>query len=434
VGVVAHDKTVMSGTGGHTGGMKQGRVVTRCEMRGWPLITLGDGGGGRVHTLLGVRNAGVGAGYMGNIKRQPRLMPIITAILGECYGDPAFRSGLSDFIIVTKGAAVGISGPPVIQAGIGETITDEDLGGWEVHARNGQASRIAENEEDCFRIIRELLGFLPSNAALPPPVKPTKDPVERREEALLTIVPDNINRAYDMLAIIRRVVDDGIIFPVRPDFAKCVHTVLARFAGHPVGIIASNPLYQAGAIDADGCDKVKLFIEFCGTFNLPLVFFHDIPGMLVGTKVERERMVTRAMDMMVAHAEATVPKITVYIRKSYGLGTYAMNAMGAMTDLVVAWPSAEISFMGAEPAVKLVFRREWDATPPAERDAFVERKVTEFRAGTSAWAAAGLMIVDDIIDPRDTRRVIIQGLELGQGAYPEWSEQRRIVREQRFMR
>ncbi len=434
VGIVAHDKTVMAGTGGDVGGFKQNRIVQRCQMRGWPLVTLGDGGGGRVHKLLGVQNAGVGAGYMGQIRRKPRLMPIITGILGESYGDPAFRSGLSDFVVVVKGAAVGISGPPVIEAGIGEQVSDEELGGWRVHARNGQASRIADDDTHCLAIIRELLSFLPSNAALPPPLRPTDDPPDRREDGLLRLVPDQPNRAYDMLKLVRLIVDDAVVFPIRPDYAKSVHTLLARFDGHPTGIIASNPMVQAGAIDADGCDKIRLFIEFCGTFNLPIVFLHDIPGMLVGTKVERERMISRAMGMMETHAEATVPKITVFIRKSYGLGTYAMNAMGAMTDLVLAWPSAEISFMGAEPAVKLVFRKEWQATPEEQRDAFVAERVEEFRVGTDALAAGAHMIVDDVIDPRDTRSMIVRGLELGRGGYPAWSEQQQVIEHQRFIR
>ncbi len=421
--VVANDFTVLAATSSRVAGRKEGELEMVSGRRGLPLIYLGEAGGARMPDIMGSRGLASygGGGWDTYLKLMSRVRrsPMVTAIMGECYGMPTWMACLSDFVVQVKGAAMGVSGPRVLELAISEKVTDEELGGWKVHGEiTGMADRIAENEEDCLEIIRRYLSYMPSHCDEVAPRSPVPDGSGADMPRILDFLPEKRNRAYDMHRLLRCIVDRGSLFPVKPLFGRTVITSLARVDGRVVGVVANQPMVNAGAMDTDGIDKVISFLCLCDSFNIPLLFFHDIPGFLVGKEAERRRVGARVMNYMNALGLLTVPKISVIVRKTFGMAFWNMCGSGCATDFLVAWPTAEMSFVAPEIAVNVVFGGKLGndgAQAAAEevrsgREALVQKMVED----ASPYGAAGVHYIHDVIDPRDTRSYIAQALEICQ--------------------
>ncbi|MFN2587270.1 MAG: acyl-CoA carboxylase subunit beta, partial [Actinomycetota bacterium] len=291
-----------------------------------------------------------------------------------------------------------------------------EMGGSQVHTKvSGVADLEVENDEECLRVVRKYLGYFPSSNLDRPPVVESADPVDRRCEALLDLVPANPRQAYDMRKVVTELADGGDFFPIKPDWAKNLVTGFARFGGRPAGIVANQPKFLGGALDVNSADKAARFVWLCDAFGLPLVFLMDCPGFLVGSGVEKQGIIRHGAKMLFAVAEATVPKVTIVLRKGYGAGYYVMNGRAYEPDLIVAWPTAEISVMGPEGAVNIIFRKQIEGLPEEERDAARNEMVALIREQISPYVAAGWSFVDDVVDPADTRAVLCHGLENAAG-------------------
>jgi acetyl-CoA carboxylase carboxyltransferase component len=313
---------------------------------------------------------------------------------------------------MVKGTShMALGGPPLVKAVVGEDVTPEELGGSKVHTEiSGVADLEVADDAACIDAIKEYLSYFPSSNLETPPVIPCDDPADRREESLLTLVPDSARRAYDVKRVIAAIVDHGRLFELKPGWARNLVTGLARLGGRPVGIVANQPMVLGGALDVDAADKAARFIMLCDAFNIPLVFLQDVPGFLVGSKVERQGIIRHGAKMLYAVSEATVPKLTVVLRKAYGAGYFVMCGKAYEPDLIVAWPTAEISVMGPEGGANIIFRKEIAAAGNPEEER--ARRVDEFRKLINPYIAAGGAFIDDIIDPRETRPVLVRALEM----------------------
>ena len=404
VAVDADDFTAR-GIGGH---QKAAFIERMAEEYRIPLVMLLDGFGAAVSggEVKAPNPPGWGARSMSLLGE----VPVVTAIMGSSAGWPAARAMLAHFVVIVKGTGqMFAAGPPVVRRAIGREISKEELGGSEVHARfSGCAHNEAESEEEAFRLIRRFLSFLPQNVwELPPDVEPTDDP-NRRAEELLSIVPESRMRAYDMRQLVRHVVDNGDLFEIQPQYGLSVITGLARLNGHTVGILASNPMHLGGAIDGPAADKQTHFIEMCDSFHIPLVYFVDVPGLMVGPQAEREGTLRRGMRAAWTLFNATVPEIQVIVRKCYGMAGAATNNSARMT-LQLAWPSAEWGNIPIQGGVDAQFRREIENAPdPAARRRELEEQLL---ANSSPFRSAEQFGIHDIIDPRVTRETIIKFLE-----------------------
>jgi acetyl-CoA carboxylase carboxyltransferase component len=301
-----------------------------------------------------------------------------------------------------------------VRAAIGEDVTQEELGGSRVHTRkSGVGDMEVESDEECIAAIKQYLSFFPSHCEEPPPVLPCTDPIERMDEELLDVLPESNRKPYDMYEVIRRIVDDGEFFDMKPQWAKTIITGFARFGGRPAGIVANQPKQLGGILDNDSADKAARFVNLCNAFGIPLVFLMDVPGFMVGTKVEEAGIIRHGAKMLYAVANATVPKITVVLRKGYGAGYYVMNGRAYEPDLIVAWPSAEISVMGAEGAVEIVFRKQVEAAedPAAKKQELIDA----YKKIIDVYIPAKNAMIDDVIDPRETRPTICRALEMAEG-------------------
>src|SRR5688500_2259595 len=343
------------------------------------------------------------------------VIPQVAALMGPCAAGTAYIHGLTDFVPMVKGrGSMALAGPHLTKAVTGEDVTQEERGGSRIHTRvSGVGDMEVESDEDCIRAIKDYLSFFPQNCEQPPPRRKPADPVDRMEEELLDVLPDSPRKPYDMYDVIRRIVDDGEWLDLKPQFAKTIITCLARMGGRPVGIVASQPRQLGGILDNDSADKAARFVNLCNAFGIPLVFLMDVPGFMVGTKVEAAGIIRHGAKMLYAVANATVPKVTVVIRKAYGAGYYVMNGRAYEPDLIVAWPSAEISVMGAEGAVEIVFRKQVEeAEDPAAKKAEL---IEAYRKIIDVYIAARNDMIDDVIDPRETRPTIIRALEMAEG-------------------
>ncbi|NLT07464.1 MAG: acyl-CoA carboxylase subunit beta, partial [Solirubrobacterales bacterium] len=332
--------------------------------------------------------------------------------MGPCAAGTAYIPALADFVPMVSGqGAMALAGPHLTKAVTGEDITMEELGGAKVHCRkSGVGDLEVADDAECIAAIKTYLSFFPSNWEEKPPVRDAADLDERMSEKLMEIVPDSSRKPYDMYELIAEIVDDGEWFDLKPKFARSVITCLARFGGQPVGIVASQPKHLAGVLDNDSADKAARFINLCDAFNIPLVFLQDIPGFMVGSKVEQAGIIRHGAKLLYAVSRATVPKVTVVVRKAYGAGYYVMCGKAYEPDLIVAWPTAEISVMGAEGAVNIIGRSVIEAAddPDATRKAMEDA----IRATIDPYIAAGNAMIDDVIDPRETRPVVIGALEM----------------------
>jgi acetyl-CoA carboxylase carboxyltransferase component len=339
--------------------------------------------------------------------------------MGPCAAGTAYIPGLADFVPMVRGrGSMALAGPHLVRAAIGENVTQEELGGSRVHCRkSGVGDLEVEDDPSCIEAIRRYLSYFPSNCEELPPIAESSDPPGRADDGLLDVLPESNRKPYDMYDVIKRIVDDGEYFDLKPQWAKTIITCLARFGGRPAGIVANQPKHLGGILDNDSADKSARFINLCNAYRIPLIFLMDVPGFMVGTKVEEAGIIRHGAKMLYATANATVPKITVVVRKAYGAGYYVMCGRAYEPDLIVAWPSAEISVMGAEGAVEIIFRKQVEAAedPAAKKQELIEN----FRKIIDVYIAAGNDMIDDVIDPRETRLTICRGLEMAAGKQVE---------------
>jgi len=413
--VLANDFTVLASTSSRVAMNKERELKMMAAQRGHPVIYLSESGGARMPDIMGSRGlASYGGGgthtFLQSMTRI-RKTPFVTAVLGECYGMATWMACVADFVVQVKGSAMGVSGPRVLELALREYVTDEELGGWQVHSEiTGMADSVAENEDECFGIIRRYLSYMPSHCDELPPSAPVPDGSGSGMPDILNLLPQKRNMAYDMHKILNCIVDTNSLFPVKPAFGGTVITALSRIQGRVVGLVANQPMYQAGAMDTDGIDKVISFLCLCDSFNIPLVFFHDIPGFLVGKEAERRRVAGKVINFMNAMNLVTVPKISVIIRKTYGMAFWNMCGTGCAPDFIIAWPTAEMSFVSPEVAANVVFGGK-DSVSKNDREKWDE-KVRQMVDDASPYGAAGMNYIHDIIDPRDTRDYIIKALDI----------------------
>ncbi|HWF72003.1 MAG TPA: acyl-CoA carboxylase subunit beta [Solirubrobacteraceae bacterium] len=412
--VAAYDFTVMAGSMGMTGELKVTRLRELALTKRIPFVWLLDSAGARIQEAVGSLFAGTGYLFRDEVINSG-VIPQIAALMGPCAAGTAYIPGLADFVPMVKGrGSMALAGPHLVRAAIGEDVTQEELGGSRVHCRkSGVGDLEVKDDPECIAKIKEYLSYFPQHNQDSPPHKPTTDPIDRKDEGLLDLLPDSNRRPYDMYEVIRRIVDDGGYFDLKPQWAQTIITCLARFGGRPAGIVASQPKHLGGILDNDSADKAARFINLCNAYGIPLVFLMDVPGFMVGTKVEQAGIIRHGAKMLHATANATVPKITVVLRKGYGAGYYVMCGRAYEPDLIVAWPSAEISVMGAEGAVEIIFRREVEAAedPQAKRAELTQ----SIRDTIDVYVAAGNDMIDDVIDPRETRPTICRALEMAAG-------------------
>jgi acetyl-CoA carboxylase carboxyltransferase component len=411
VAVCAYDFTVMAGSMGMTGELKVTRLRELALTKRMPMVWLLDSAGARIQEAVGSLFAGSGHLFREEVIASG-VIPQVAALMGPCAAGTAYIPGLADFVPMVKGrGSMALAGPHLVRAAVGENVTQEELGGSRVHCRvSGVGDMEVDSDEDCIAAIKEYLSFFPSHNQEPPPVVECADPVDRMDEELLDVLPESNRKPYDMYEVIRRIVDDGKYLDIKRQFAKTIITVLARMGGRPVGIVANQPKQLGGILDNDSADKAARFVNLCDAFGIPLVFLQDVPGFMVGTKVEAAGIIRHGAKMLHAVANATVPKVTVVLRKAYGAGYYVMNGRAYEPDLIVAWPAAEISVMGAEGAVEIVMRRQVDeAEDPAAMKA---QLIAEYRKIIDVYRAASNFMIDDVIDPRETRPVVIKALEM----------------------
>jgi acetyl-CoA carboxylase carboxyltransferase component len=413
--VIAYDFTVMAGSMGMVGEIKAARMRELALRERIPLVWLIDSAGARIQEAAGSMFARTGDLFREQVVMSG-VVPQVAAMMGPGAAGTAYIPGLADFVPMVKGTSnMALGGPPLVKAAVGEDVTAEDMGGSQVHTKvSGVADLEVADDDECLRVVRRYLGFFPSSNLDELPIRATEDPSDRRGDALYDIVPANPRRAYDIRKVIAEIADDGEFFPMKPDWARNLVTGFVRFAGRPVGIVANQPMFLGGALDVNASDKAARFVWLCDAFGIPLVFLMDCPGFLVGSAVEKQGIIRHGAKMLFAVAEATVPKVTVVLRKGYGAGYYVMNGRAFEPDLIVGWPTAEISVMGPEGAVNIIFRRQIEAAGDAEAQAMLrDQMVAMVREQISAEIAAGWSFVDDLIDPADTRATIIRGLEIG---------------------
>ncbi|MBN1382302.1 MAG: hypothetical protein JXA41_11550 [Deltaproteobacteria bacterium] len=414
VAVVTEDRTILGGSGGRVGNEKTRDMHVMAVKGGYPIISLGDELGGiRLPDHMGSDGMSQ-ARPRQELLLTPRQTPRIAAIMGECFGAPSWIASQSDFVVMVKGTAMGAAGPRILKMAIGQDITPQELAGWELRFHEtGEVDAIAENDEECLNIIREYLTYMPQNNSMEPPALPVIDDPYRRIENVDKLVPDALNRGYDMHRLIKAIVDDGRYFPIKDGFGKSLITCLARIAGRVVGVIANNPMYNAGAPDVSACEKVTSFICLCDSFNIPLIFLSDIPGLFPGQESERQKLPGKIMVWHEARALASVPKISITIRKGYGMGWNCMLSPGEGGDFVVAWPTASISFVDSEIGIEIVHGAKISQAKDAEAEK--ERLRKEWAISSAPWAAAERNFLQDVIDPRETRKFLAEALDIIRG-------------------
>nr|WP_197686503.1 carboxyl transferase domain-containing protein [Thermanaeromonas toyohensis] len=411
VAIFAQDFTVLGGSLGEMHAKKICKIMDLAMKVGIPIIGLNDSGGARIQEGVDALS-GYGQIFYRNTLASG-VVPQIAAIMGPCAGGAVYSPALMDFIFMVQGTSeMFITGPQVIKAVTGEEVSGQQLGGALTHNQvSGVAHFAAEDEEHCFMLIRTLLSYLPSNNMEDPPIQDTGDDPAREEEELLNIVPADPNKAYDMREIIVRAVDQGTFFEVQPLYAPNIITAFARLNGRAIGIIANQPRVMAGCLDINCSDKAARFIRFCDAFNIPIVNFVDVPGFLPGTNQEYGGIIRHGAKMLHAYSEATVPKITLIIRKAYGGAYLAMCSRDLGADIVYAWPCAEIAVMGPEGAANIIFRKEIEAAADPQKAR--QEKIEEYRRlFANPYVAAERGYIDAVIDPRQTRGYLIQALEL----------------------
>jgi len=409
--VFSQDFTVFGGALGEVFAEKIHKVMDLAESVGAPMIGLNDGAGARIQEGV-VSLASYGGIFLRNVKASG-VIPQISVIMGPCAGGAVYSPAMTDFIFMVKATShMFITGPDVVKTVTGEDVTQEELGGAMTHAsKSGVANFVAPDEETCIEQVRYLLSFLPSNNLEDPPYYAPDDDPQRRCDSIVDLIPDAPNKPYDMKKVIAEVVDDGDFFEVNQNFAMNIVCGYARVDGHVVGIVGNQPQVLAGCLDIDASEKAARFVRTCDAFNIPLVTFVDVPGFLPGTDQEYGGIIRHGAKLLYAYCESTVPRVQIVTRKAYGGAYVVMNSKSIGADLAFAWPSSELAVMGAQGAVNILYRKELGSAgdPEALRAELVEEYTERF---ANPYNAAERGYVDDVIDPRDTRRVLVQSLEL----------------------
>lgn len=411
--VFSQDFTVFGGSLSETFAQKICKVMDMAMKVGAPVIGINDSGGARIQE--GVTSL---AGYAEIFERNilaSGVIPQISAIFGPCAGGAVYSPALTDFVMMTdKTSYMFVTGPKVVKTVTGEDISTEDLGGANVHAsKSGVSHFLAEDEQEGILLIRKLLSYLPSNNLEEPPVTPCSDPIEREDDALNEIIPENPNHPYDVKDVIYTIVDGQEFLEVHRNYAKNIVVGFAKFNGVPTGIIANQPNYLAGVLDIEASRKAARFVRFCDAFNIQILTLVDVPGFLPGSGQEYGGIITHGAKLMFAYGEATVPKITITLRKSYGGAHDVMSCKQLRGDLNYAWPTAEIAVMGASGAIEVLEGRTLAGiTDPEEKAKFIAEKEAEYvEKFANPYQAAAYGYIDDIIEPRNSRFRIIRGFE-----------------------
>ena len=407
----AQDFSVFGGTMSEANAKKICAIMDLALDNGAPVVGLNDSGGARIQE--GVLSLGAYADVFLRNTLASGVVPQISAIMGPCAGGAVYSPAITDFTIMVEGTShMFVTGPEVIKAVTSEDVTMEDLGGAMTHnAKSGVAHFAVRDDADAIRHIKRLLSFMPSHWAEDPPRRACSDPVDRRDPKLVTIVPESADKPYDMKELVRMVVDDGDFFEVQEHFAGNIIIGFARLNGRAVGIVGNQPKVLAGVLDIDSSVKAARFVRFCDAFQIPLVTFEDVPGFLPGTRQEWNGIIRHGAKLLYAYCEATVPKLTVVVRKAYGGAYDVMSSKHIRGDYNVAWPTAEMAVMGADGAVNILYREELAKAkdPVAERKRLVAEYNDKF---ASPWVAAELGYLDDVIDPLETRPKLIAALEM----------------------
>lgn len=412
IAVFGDDITVMRGSSSIVGTRREERLYERALDMGIPIVHFGETGGGRIPDLMGSEGISEPGGLFDMARRRHRV-PMATAIVGQSFGGSSFLSALSDFVVMVRGSTLAVTSPKVFEIATGEVISFEEVGGVDVHAeRTGQIDLGVDTDEEAYEAIRWWLSYLPSNAW---------QQAERTEpigdfgpdHGLSKLVPTVRNMGYDMRHVVDRICDPGTVFELQPKYAPNVSCSFARLNGFSVGVVANNPLYNAGTLDPEACQKIVRMMVVCDSFNIPVIFLVDVPGFMVGARVEHDKMLHTGMRMMHALQNATMPTLTVCVRKAFGLAWQAMNGSRMPSNGVYCWPGAEIGFMDPDVGVNVAFGSKLDRiADPAEREAERQRLIAEVGEATNPYEAAGTMRIDEMIDPADTRRVLAEDLEL----------------------
>lgn len=412
--VFSQDFTVFGGSLSEAHAAKICKVMDLAVRNGAPVIGLNDSGGARIQE--GVVSLGGYADIFLRNTLASGVVPQISAILGPCAGGAVYSPAITDFIYMVKGTSyMFVTGPNVVKTVTHEDVTMEQLGGADAHAgTSGVAHFACDSELACLHHIRQLFQYVPANNLAEPPRGTSSDARDRRDEALLDIIPDNPNKPYDMHDVIRRIVDDGVFYEVQPDYAANIVVGFAHIGQHSVGIVANQPAVLAGVLDINASLKAARFVRFCDCFNIPLVTFEDVPGFLPGLAQEHGGIIKHGAKLLYAYCEATVPKLTVITRKAYGGAYDVMSSKHIRGDFNVAWPSAEIAVMGPKGAVEILYRKEIaeSSNPQQATDERVAEYTEKF---ANPYIAAARGYVDDVIDPRDTRPRLIDALEMLRG-------------------
>ena len=408
--IFAQDFTVMGGSLGEMHARKICKVMDLAAKVGAPLIGINDSGGARIQEGVDALSGYGQIFYRNTISSG--VIPQISVIMGPCAGGAVYSPALTDFVFMVQGANMFITGPQVIKAVTGEDVSADELGGAATHNRvSGVAHFMYDAEDDCFMAIRKLLSYLPGNNLEDPPVSACSEAVAGANLQMREIVPPESNRAYDMRHVITGFVDDADFFEVHQHFAMNIIVGFARLGGRPIGIIANQPRVAAGCLDINASDKAARFIRFCDAFNVPIVNLVDVPGFLPGVNQETGGIIRHGAKMLYAYSEATVPKITLIVRKAYGGAYLAMCSRDLGADAVFAWPGAEIAVMGPDGAANIIFRREIEAAEnPGEAR---KEKIEDYRSKfANPFVAAARGFVDDVIDPAETRVKLVGALDM----------------------
>jgi len=411
--VFSQDFTIFGGSLSEMYAQKICKVMDMAMKVGAPIVGINDSGGARIQE--GVKSLG---GYAEIFQRNvlaSGVIPQISAVFGPCAGGAVYSPALTDFIIMSKQTGyMFITGPKVVKTVTGESVTDEELGGAYIHStKSGVSHFTVNNEEEGVLLIRKLMSFLPQNNLEDPPVYPCDDPIDRIEESLNEVIPDSANKPYDIIDVIDSIVDDGEFLEVQAGYAQNIVTGLARMNGSTIGIVGNQPKFLAGVLDIAASRKAARFVRFCDCFNIPILTLVDVPGYLPGTAQEYGGIIIHGAKLLYAYAEATVPKITVILRKAYGGAYDVMGSKHLRGDINYAWPTAEISVMGPKGAIEVLYFRELkEITDDKEKAKFIAEKEAEYREKfATPFEAAKYGYIDDVIDPKNTRFRIIRALQ-----------------------
>jgi len=404
-----HDFTVIGGSLGWGFASKVCKIMDLAMKQGVPIVGINDSGGARIQEGV-ISLAGYAEIFHRNVKASG-VVPQISLIMGPCAGGAVYSPAITDFIIMTKTAYMFVTGPDVVKEVTKEDVSFTDLGGAYIHnEKSGVAHFLAEDEQDSFLILRKLLSFIPSNNLENPPRIQPNDDSKRAEESLNSILPSSRNKPYNMYEIVDKVVDNGEFLEVHKYWAKNIIIGFARLDGNSIGLIANNPQVLAGVLDIDACDKAARFVRFCDCFNIPLVAFVDVPGFLPGTTQEWGGIIRHGAKLLYAFSEATVPRLTVIVRKAYGGAYDVMNSKHIGADYNFAWPTAEIAVMGPEGACEIIFRKEISISenPEKKKIELVDDYMKRF---SNPYVAASKGYIDDVIEPKETRQRLISSLQ-----------------------